>query len=308
VTATRRISQPIKGRGLRKLLWKRLHLPRGVVHPLLSAAKRAANPAQLQVRREMADRLRESSQAVGEIPESQGFLALEAGKLPGIDAVVARCAGIYEQMRADAQVDDHLFNPRKRFLLSLLSGADFCAHPDLIRFMVSRPILDAATLYLGAVPVLAGAALWWTPENETAERSQLFHFDGEDERQVKLLINIFETRTENGPFTLIPADRSAPLCSAAAMRRRIEDDEVDSRCGGLENAVSFEGPAGFAGFVDTSRCLHYGSRHTRSDRLVLMIQFLRFDCPTESTFEFEVPPDLPGLDPDPIQKLALGVE
>ena len=307
MVATRRIAQPVSGRRLRKLLWKRLHLPRGVVHPALSAAKRAANPGQVRLRRALAEELAANSLAVGEIPEDRGFLTLEAGALPGVDAVVARCTSIYEKMRADARVDDHLFNPRKRFLLALRSGEDFCAYPELIRFMVSHPVLDTATSYLGTVPLLAGAALWWTPANESAERSQLFHFDGEDERQTKLLINIFETRQQHGPFTLLPADVSAPLCHPAAMRRRIPDEEVDAKCG-LENAVAFEGEPGSAGFVDTSRCLHYGSRHTREDRLVLMIQFLRFDCPTESTFDFVVPPDLAGLDPDRVQMLALGIE
>lgn len=307
MTASRRIFQPVRGRGLRKLLWKRLHLPRGVVHPLLSAAKRVANPAQVRLRREWVEEIRARSDPALQVPESLGYRVLPAGALPGVAQAVERCAGIYRQMRAEARVDDHLFNPRKRFLLALLSGADFCAHPDLLGFMVSRPILDAASVYLGAVPILAGAALWWTPENETAERSQLFHFDGEDERQLKLLVNVFETGPEHGPFTLIPADRSAPLCGPGAMRRRITDAEVDARCG-LENTVAFVGGPGSGGFVDTSRCLHYGSRGTRRDRLVLMVQFLRFDCPTESTFDFAVPPDLPGLAPDPVQKLALGIE
>jgi hypothetical protein len=39
-----------------------------------------------------------------------------------------------------------------------------------------------------------------------------------------------------------------------------------------------------------------------------MVQFTRFQCPTESTFDFAVPSDLAGLDPDPLQKLALGLE
>jgi hypothetical protein len=305
--ASRRIFQPVRGRGLRKLLWKRLHLPRSLVHPALSAAKRAVNPRQIRIRREFAEQLPSRTQAAFEIPEARAFLTVEAGALPGVGPVVARCSEIYEGMRAGAEVDDHVFNPRKRFLLALLSGAEFCEHPDLIRFMISRPILDTVTTYMGVVPILAGAALWWTPKNETAERSQLFHFDGEDERQLKLLINVFETRAEHGPFTLMPADRSAPLCNGRAMRRRITDEEVDSVCG-LEHAVTLEGEAGSAGFVDTSRCLHYGSRDTRRDRLVLMIQFLRFDCPTESTFDFGVPPELPGFSPDPMQKLALGIE
>lgn len=307
MTSARRIFQPVRGRGLRKLLWKRLHLPRTVVHPLLSAAKRAANPAQVRLRREWAESIGSGPGPMFRVPDSLGYLALAEGSVPGVADVVARCGEIYRALRAEARVDDHLFNPRKRFLLALLAGPDFCRHPELLRFMVSRSVLDAASVYLGAVPILAGAALWWTPENETAERSQLFHFDGEDERQLKLLINVFDTRAENGPFTLIPADRSAPLCNARAMRRRIQDPEIDARCG-LENAVAFVGGPGSGGFVDTSRCLHYGSRGTRRDRLVLMVQFLRFDCPTESTFDFAVPPDLPGLAPDPVQKLALGIE
>ncbi len=300
--AAGRIFQPVRGRGLRKLLWKRLHLPRAVVHPALSAAKAIANPAQVRLRRELAG---ECAAAFDVSPEA-GFRLLAAGDLPGADGAVSRCAEIYRQMRAEAKVDDHLFNPRKRFLLALLAAGDFCAHPELIHFMISRPVLDTATAYLGEVPILAGAALWWTPENETAERSQLFHFDGEDERQLKLMLNVFETREEHGPFTLLPADVSASLQGPGAMRRRISDEEVDAACG-LSNAVALLGDAGSGGFVDTCRCLHFGSRHTREDRLMLMVQFTRFHCPTESTFGFAVPPDLPGLDPDPIQKLALGL-
>jgi hypothetical protein len=220
---------------------------------------------------------------------------------------VARCAEIFAERRKDASIEEHLFNPRKRFLLALLSGADFCAYPELIRFMVSRPVLDTATDYLGTLPILAGAALWWTPENDTAERSQLFHFDGEDERQVKLILNVFDTEERHGPFTLLPADVSAPLRRRGALRRRLSDEQVDAACG-LEHAVSFVGPQGSGGFVDTCRCLHFGSRRTRGDRLVLMVQFTRFQCPTESTFDFAVPSDLAGLDPDPLQKLALGLE
>jgi len=303
----RRIFQPVRGRGLRKLLWKRLHLPRALVHPALSAAKAAANPAQVRVRRELARTPAATARAAGEIPAERGYLLLAPGELPGAVEAAARCARVYEEKRAHAGVDEHLFNPRKRFLLALLQGDDFCAHPDLIRFMVSRPVLDTATAYLGSVPVLAGAALWWTPRNDTALRSQLFHFDAEDERQVKLIVNVFDTDARHGPFTLLPADVSAPLRRPRSLRQRLSDEQVDAACG-LGHAVSFVGGPGSGGFVDTCRCLHYGSRHTRADRLVLMVQFMRFDCPTESTFAFAVPPELEGLEPDAVQKLALGLE
>ncbi len=312
-----RIFQPIRGRGLRKLLWKRLRIPRSIVHPALSAAKTAVNPGQVRLRRRLAERLQAgargstsnpslASQAVGRIPEDQGVLLFAPGEIPGVDAAVAACAEIYRSLRPSVQADEHLFNPRKRFLLALLAGADFCRHPDLIRFMVSRPVLDTATAYLGSVPMLSGAALWWTPENDTALRSQLYHFDAEDERQVKLLLNVFETTPENGPFTVIPADLSESIRRRHSLRARIPDELVAAECG-LENALELTGPPGSGGFVDTCRCLHFGSRQTRRDRLVLMVQFMRFECPTESTFDFAVPPDLLGSEPDPLQQLALGI-
>lgn len=303
----RRTFRPIRGRGLRKLLWKRLRIPRSIVHPALRAAKVAVNPGQVRLRRELARELRTTSGAGGEIPWAKGWLPVAPGQIPGSESVVARCAQIFGEKREVASVDDHIFNPRKEFLLALLSGADFCGYPELLRFMISRSILDTATLYLGAVPLLAGAALWWSPVSDTALRSQLFHLDGEDESQVKLILNIFDTDEENGPFALLPADASEPLRVAGSFRRRIPDEEVESRCG-LANLQQLVGPAGSGAFVDTSRCLHYGSRGTRRERLVLMIQFLRFECPTESTFDFQVPPTLLGADLDPFQKLALGLQ
>jgi hypothetical protein len=87
---------------------------------------------------------------------------------------------------------------------------------------------------------------------------------------------------------------------------RLTDDDVDA-VGVREEALRLVGPAGGGAFVDTSRCLHFGSRGNRRDRLVLLVQFFRFHAAAESKARFQVPPDLPGLDPDPVQRLALGL-
>ena len=148
------IFQPFRGRPLHRLFWKRLRLPRRLVHPLLSAAKIALNPVQFRLRRKLAEETESDSQAHGVIPPSQGYLRFAAGGLPGADAAVARCAEIFESARAASPDAAERFNPNKRFLLSILSGADFCEHPELIRFMVSRPILDTATAYLGSIEII----------------------------------------------------------------------------------------------------------------------------------------------------------
>ncbi len=300
------IFQPLRGRPLHRLFWKRLRLPRRLVHPLLSAAKVALNPVQFRLRQKLAAELESATQAHGVIPPSQGCLRFGAGELPGADAAVARCAKIFEAARVASPDAAERFNPNKRFLLSILSGAGFCEHPELIRFMVSRPILDTAMAYLGSVPLLAGAALWWSPRNETARSSQLHHRDNEDWSQVKLLLNVFDVTDDHGPFTFLPADVSEGIRDAVGyVTGRVDDGRIGEAG---EHALKLVGRAGSGAFVDTARCLHFGSRANRLDRLLLMIQFLRFHSPTESSFRFQVPPDLPGLDPDPVQRLALGIE
>jgi hypothetical protein len=304
---TRVIFQPVRGRPFHKLLWKRLRIPRGIVHPLLSAAKFAANPAQVGLRRRLAQALGAAAPGAQAIPDATGYRLFGPDDLPGTAAAVARCAELFQAQR-EHLADSFVFNPNKRFLLSVLSGAEFCEHPELIHYMISRPIVDAAARYLGTIPVLGGAALWWTPANDTAVASQRFHFDNEDERQVKVFVNVFETREEHGPFTFLPADVSQEIRERVGyVTGRVDDEQVDAE-GGRGRAIALTGAPGSGGFVDTARCLHFGSRGNRRERLVLMFQFLRFHSPSESTFGFQVPPDLPGLNPDEVQRLVLRVE
>jgi hypothetical protein len=306
IVPVKKIFQPIHGRALRKVLWKRLHLPRALVHGGLSIAKTAANPAQVRLRRRYANEIGALSGKIGPIPKDKAFRVFGPGALPESDAIVRQCRELCLEKRASARIDESHFNPRKHFLLSLLRGDEFLAYPELIRFMVSRPILDVVSEYLGAVPLLAGAALWWSPKNDTAHRSQLYHYDGEDASQVKVVFNLFDTEPEHGPFTLLPADQCEPFRAALASRERVTDEKVEAQIG-KGKAIQLVGPAGSGAFVDTSRCLHYGSRGNREDRFVLIFQFLRFECPTESTFRFGATLDLGNFDADPVQKLALGV-
>jgi len=54
---------------------------------------------------------------------------------------------------------------------------------------------------------------------------------------------------------------------------RYSDDELEA-VGGLEKAISVDGPKGSAALVDTSRCLHFGSRvKPGTYRLCLYIQY-----------------------------------
>lgn len=169
--------------------------------------------------------------------------------------------------------------------------------------------------YLGSVPVLGGAALWWTPPNESSIRSQLWHIDEEDRNQVKLLVNMTVTGTEAGPFTLLPRELSERIEARVQANRvlgryrrlgRLPDIEQDPEV--IGKTVSLAGGPGSAALVDTCRCLHYGSRGNRTDRVVLMVQYLPFDTPLTSTYAFQRRKPPPQLELDRLQRQVLGVE
>ena len=305
-TARGRIAQPVSGRALHRLFWKRLRVPRRVVHSALSAAKFAGNPTQVRLRRALAIDPAVTKSAFADIRSEDGYARFSAGGLQGAEEVVGRCRDLFEERRGELSKQAFVLNRNKLFLLSVLAGDDFCQYPELLRFMVSRPILDTATRYLGAVPLLAGANLWWSPPNTTAAASQLFHTDNEDWRQLKVFINLFDTDEEHGPFTFLPAGVSEGICARTRyVTGRLSDEQVFS--GASErDLIRLTGAPGSGAFVDTSRCLHFGSRGNSADRLVLAFQFMRFDSPTESTSALKVPAALGGVEADPIQKLALG--
>jgi len=305
--------QPAKSfqsRSLYRLLYKRLMLPRSLVHPGLSAAKRLVVGRQTRQRQQLASNLPAAVPAELQLDQAGGFHLFGPTELPGAEQAAARCRVLYEDYRQTGKAAAALQrNPAKRFLLSVLSGDEFQDHPDLIRFMVSEPLVRMATRYLGTVPVLEGAALWWTPPNNSMSSSQMVHIDELAPRQVKILMNCMTTTDASGPLHLVSADVSDRLRQAGRHRRGRLDDrwlEEPRAQGQLFRAV---GEPGSGLVFDSSRCLHFGSRGNQADRLVLAFHFLPLDAPTETRYRLS-PSRVLGMDPtlSGLQKLALGFD
>lgn len=301
------LAQTLRMRGLYRLMFKRLKLPRDFVHTSLSALKRAGVRQQVEHRKAMATSLGAEPVDLA-LDESRGFTLLEPGDLPGAVDAAERCKRIFDDFQASGRGQQEISrNPNKRFLLAVLSGSEFHAHPELIRFMVQRPLLDAVCRYLGTVPVVEGAALWWTPPNDTVQSSQAVHVDLLAQRQVKLIMNCTETTLEQGPLHFVPADVSDDLRTRAGHRRgRLGDRWLDEpRANGELYAAT--GKAGSGVLFDSSRCLHFGSRGNRYDRLVLTFHYLPLDAPTETRYRLDPPVSI-YADPelDALQRLALG--
>ena len=302
------VKQPIRQNRLYKVLHKNLRIPQWVVRPFYSSLKIAGSPTEYRLRKRLAIEIVASTKALITIPEKDGYRLFGPDAIEGTDCIVKYCGTVYQKSREAFPPEYFQKHPHKKFLFPILEGAEFCRHPELLRLMVSRPILDAAAAYLGTVPKLSGARLCWSPENETARSSQLFHFDYEDLRQVKVFINIFETKEDQGPLTFLPADISEQVQrSIGRVLGRVQDERIYAG-GGRNHELKLTGPPGSGAFLDTSRCLHYGSRFNRRDRLVLIIQFLNCFSSFRSTAPFQVSQELSTLDWDPIQKLVLNLK
>lgn len=167
----------------------------------------------------------------------------------------------------------------------LLSGLSIDSYREIVDLALSTTLVGLATNYLGAHPMLARLELWLTMENNELAGEQLFHFDKEDTRQVRLFLNISDVGIENGPTTFLPATfLENQFRSISNVWGRISDEEI-YRLGGREEEKNLVGESGTAALVDTCRCLHYGSRTRKGYRLVLVIWYLNRNPIMEQRFQ-----------------------
>ena len=70
-------------------------------------------------------------------------------------------------------------------------------------------MLPIITQYIGSLPILAKASYWYSPNEENVPgRSQSWHMDSEDVRQLKVMIPIDKINQENGALALVSANKS----------------------------------------------------------------------------------------------------
>ncbi len=287
------------------MLYKRLRLPRHFVHKHMGRLRERRFGAEADLRRTLASELPEGPL---DLDPGSAWRLFEAGEIPELTQLAVDCASYFEAFRASGEAERCLArNPNKRFLLGVLSGNELFSQSNIIRGMLARPVLDAVSRYLGAVPRLEGAVLWWTPPNDSETSSQRWHIDELAPRQVKVLLNCSEVDESCGPLNFIPGDRSDQLRNDFGHQRgRLDKERLLAELDPAEIRQATGGP-GSGVMLDSSRCLHFGSRGNQRDRLLLAFHFFAPDSPVDSRYHLEaasLDESLGNL--DPIQRLALG--
>lgn len=252
-------------------LWKNLKEPRlAVRHKLL-----ARHVSKVQMTSEQTESLQEgyATFSVDTIPNGRNVSVLL------INLWKKRCFGnqLDEEMLWRAKNNDY------HALRDCLKVDDFLQHPEIGDFILNDLFVALATHYLGGIPRLGSVMLWWSTANDTTKASQLYHTDTEDGRQLKFFVNLTEVRPENGPFTFFPASISKSIRTTLGHDvGRLRDKDVN-RDFSSKKAFPFIGAVGSGIAVDTSNCLHYGSRTRQGERLILMTQYVPFNVQRESS-------------------------
>ncbi len=221
-----------------------------------------------------------------QLNRDNGYAMLPPGALPGTAEIIGLAVRLFakkkRELEAAAGPDTAMHGKKWAFMRSVLSNEDLAQHPEFVDFALSDSLLSLVTNYLGTVPHLNRIDLLYSVAHghDDTVSSQIYHLDPEGMRQAKLFLNLREVGPDEGPFTFIPASETSRITRAIRQRRDADmamahylESEL-AEVGGLDKAMAVMGPAGSAGLVDTSRCLHFGSRvKPGTYRLCLYIQY-----------------------------------
>ena len=215
-----------------------------------------------------------ADQAVVTVPRNDGFAIVPAGQLDVSGVLAASHDALASADVAGKQADAH-----KAFLISLVEQRDWTLESPILQMGLRPEIVAAAAAYLGMVPILQYANFMYSSHaGDELLKSQLYHCDSDEAEQIKVFVLCHEVTPATGPLTFLPASQSQLVRDRTGYRykNRLTDQEVRDALAGLDSEVALTGAAGTTAFIDTSRCLHYGSRFQdhSAQRLVVMLQYV----------------------------------
>ncbi len=236
------------------------------------------------------------------------FLVVPPGSFSLIPDVVASARGALARFDTNSPEGGR---KGKRFLVNVLPDTAHSLDSPIVRFALQPDVLGVVSRYLGLVPILTAVRVFHSDTTEgVPTSSQLFHVDADDITQVKIFVYCGDVDERSGPLTIVDAAATGRLQKRLKFRAggRLSDGDVLGSGDGVAHPIV--GPAGTIVFVDTSRCLHFGSRVAPDApaRLVVMLQY-------STPYSFMVPGRYQDAAPlrhliasssTPLQRLVLG--
>tara|TARA_B100000989_G_C19499630_1_gene453640 strand:+ start:600 stop:1631 length:1032 start_codon:yes stop_codon:yes gene_type:complete len=171
---------------------------------------------------------------------------------------------------------------KKNTLLSLPIDISIKENKPIKKLALHPEIIKPVGNYLGGLPILYGCYIWYSPNDKNINLigSQLYHFDREDYRQIKCFIPIRNISEKNGTLNVIPAKNSREFMNKRgqneayqSLKQRFSDNEVYQKIG-EKFKVELKAKTGEIILLDTSNCLHFGSRKSEKPKYHITLHYI----------------------------------
>lgn len=274
----------------RRVLW---HINRTPVAHVIKAIRRAITSGSVRKRRQLAVTLKSSAleMRLAQQINLEGYAILTEAIDPLLlSRLETSTAELYDRAKLRAVKQD---SSHKDFWTRLLDeemhDGRLSTDNPFAAFALQPAVLSILSRVYGELPHLDYVLL--TLSRETGKElsfSQLWHRDHDDTRVIKLFVYLTEVASlDDGPLTFIPGPASDRF--GFSLRSQTSDDAVNSRVMPTE-IQSLVRPRLSVFMVETSRCMHMGSRLSPGhERLLYTATFI----------------SVPRLYPEPSPRFAL---
>ena len=144
---------------------------------------------------------------------------------------------------------------------------------------ISDPFIDIISAYTKYLPIMIGAAYWYSPNkssNLTGSRS--LHLDPDDYKQLKIFIPVENITNDNGPLNVVDAKQSRAIYDRLIndkviikRNQKISDEFANQNFKIKLNELIMSRNEVY--LVDTCRCYHFGSRRSLKSRKLIFLHF-----------------------------------
>lgn len=157
------------------------------------------------------------------------------------------------------------------------SQQDQVNNHDIQRLMMDPVFINIAREYLQCEPIFDFPAMWWsTPflKKASAEAAQLYHFDLDRLKWLKIFVYLTDVDDNNGPHRLVKGSHIVGAKPDSLLKRgyaRIPDEDLTPHYK-KEDFVCITGTAGSV-FAEDTKCWHKGTPLVSGHRLVLEFEY-----------------------------------
>lgn len=236
--------------------------------------------------RDRWSRLIDENGAVGRAPlaMTDGWVLDQSHALPHLDRVLEDSREIIAERSGSRRSAPGAY---RSYFQDVWTTQDAERYPSFLDFATSSELLTVVGSYLGCVPALSTtlpSGIRFVESNaafddqpDQPHDSQLYHLDYYSLPNVYVLVLLEDTTVEHGPWTFLPRAVSTQAALALnnwgpGMGYRFTDEQVYSVVD-RNQAIQFTYPRGTVLFIESSGCLHFGSRNSVRPRFQLMLGY-----------------------------------